>query len=257
MIRLMKKIAAAVALASIATASFAAFTDSQQKEIQGIVNNYLQNNPQVIITAIQGYQQKQMQEAEQTIKNTQKDASKFASALFRTANDPVGGNAKGTVTVVEFFDYQCPHCVDMTPIIGDLIKKDSNVRVVFKEFPIRGPMSEYAARAALAANMQGKYMAFHEALMQTKQPYTQESILAAAKSVGLSIEKLQTDMNSPAVTDQIAANMKLGQELKLLGTPAFFVGKTDASASGNINYIPGHVSLDQLQAIIQKDGALK
>ncbi len=253
MFRFIKKLAAAVALACFATASFAAFTDAQQKEIQAIVNTYLQSNPQVIISAIQGFQQKQMQEAEQTIKNTQKDASKFSSALFRTANDPVGGNAKGTVTVVEFFDYQCPHCVDMSPIIGDLIKKDGNVRVVFKEFPIRGPLSEYAARAALAANMQGKYMEFHDALMQTKQPYTQEAILAAAKSVGLSIEKLQKDMNSSAVTDQINANMKLGQDLKLLGTPAFFIGKTDSSNASTVYYIPGHVNLDQLQDIIKKN----
>lgn len=257
MSRLLKKLAVAAlvpAMALAATASFAAFTDAQQKEIQTIVNTYLQSNPQVIISAIQGFQQKQMQEAEQTIKNTQKEASKFATPLFRTANDPIGGNAKGTVTVVEFFDYQCPHCVDMTPIINELIKKEGSVRVVYKEFPIRGPMSEYASKAALAANMQGKYMEFHDALMQTKQPYTQEAILAAAKSVGLSIEQLQKDMNSAAVTDQISANMKLGQELKLLGTPAFFVGKTDATASNTIYYVPGHVSLDQLKDLVKKGG---
>ena len=137
MSRFITKLAlAALIPAFAATAAYAAFTDAQQKEIQTIVNNYLQSNPQVIITAIQGFQQKQMQEAEQTIKNTQKEASKFAAALFRTTNDPVGGNAKGTVTVVEFFDYQCPHCVDMTPIINELIKKDIKVmraRILFFE----------------------------------------------------------------------------------------------------------------------------
>jgi protein-disulfide isomerase len=89
--------------------------------------------------------------------------------------------------------------------------------------------------------------------MGTKQPYTEEAILAAAKSVGLSIEQLQKDMNSAAVKSQIEANMKLGQDLKLLGTPAFFIGKTDATTSSNIEYMPGHINLDQLDAIIKKN----
>jgi protein-disulfide isomerase len=240
------------ALALAATASFAAFNDSQKKDIQDVVNNYLQNNPQVIITALQGYQQKQMQEAQTIIKNTQKDAGKFAQALFHGANDPVGGNPKGVVTVVEFFDYQCPHCVDMSPILNDAIKNNPNVRFVFKEFPIRGPMSDYAARAALAANMQGKYMEFHDALMKTQQPYTKEAILEAAKSVGLNLDKLQKDMDGNTVKDQIKANMKLAQDLKLLGTPAFFIGKTDATATSSINYVPGHMDPTQLQDAIKK-----
>lgn len=252
----MKKLAVAAllpALTVMASASYAAFDSTQQKEIQTIVNKYLQDNPQVIISALQGFQQKQMQEAEQTIKNTQKDAAKYVKPLFNTAGDPVAGNPKGTVTIVEFFDYQCGHCVNMNPIINDAIKQNPNVRVVFKEFPIRGPLSEYASRAALAANMQGKYVAFHDALMGTKQPYTEEAILAAAKSVGLNIEQLQKDMNSAAVKSQIEANMKLGQDLKLLGTPAFFIGKTDATTSSNIEYMPGHVNLDQLMSVIKKN----
>ncbi|HTM64345.1 MAG TPA: DsbA family protein [Gammaproteobacteria bacterium] len=253
MSRFMKKLALTAAIASMATASYAAFSDAQQKEIQTLINNYLQNNPQVIISALQGYQQKQMQQAEQTIKNTQKDASKYAKDLFHANNDPVGGNPKGTITIAEFFDYQCPHCVDMSPILNNAIKDNPNLRVVFKEFPIRGPMSEFAARAALAANMQGKYMQLHDALMQIKPPFTQESILAAAKSVGLSIDKLQTDMKSDAITQQINANMKLGQDLKLLGTPAIFVGKTDATTASNINYAPGFVDQNQLNDLIKKN----
>ncbi len=123
----------------------AAFTDAQQKEIQGIVGTYLQSNPQVIITALQSYQQKQMQEAEQTIKNTQKDAPQYVQSLFRNAKDPIAGNPNGTVTIVEFFDYQCSHCVDMAPVLMEAIKTAPNLRIVFKEFPIRGPMSEFAS----------------------------------------------------------------------------------------------------------------
>tara|TARA_R110000868_G_scaffold391211_1_gene661141 strand:- start:1187 stop:1960 length:774 start_codon:yes stop_codon:yes gene_type:complete len=240
------------ALTVMATASYAAFSASQQKEIQGMIDSYLQKNPKVIISALQSYQQQQMQDAEQTIKKTQKEASQYVKDLFHNANDPVAGNPKGSVTVVEFFDYQCTHCVSMTPVIVDLIKSDPNVRVVFKEFPIRGSLSDFASRAALAAKAQGKYLPFHEELMKTKQPYTEASILTAAKTVGLNLEQLKKDMNSSEVKTQIEGTIKLAQELKLLGTPAFFIGKTDATTSSNINYAPGQLSLKQLQEIIKK-----
>jgi protein-disulfide isomerase len=256
MSRIIKKLAAAVLIPAItlmAGASYAAFTPAQKTEIEGIINAYLQQNPNVIISALQDYQRKQMQEAEKTIQNTQKDAGQYVKALFHTAADPVGGNPNGAVTVVEFFDYQCPHCVDMSPVLSDAIKNNPNIRVVFKEFPIRGPLSDFASRAALAANMQGKYMVFHDMLMQTKQPYTKEAILDAAKSVGLNMDKLQKDMDSAQVKDELKATMKLAQDLKLLGTPAFFIGKTDATTSSSINYVPGQISQDQLQDFIKKN----
>lgn len=255
MSRFVKKLALATLIPALSIGSaFAAFTSAQQTEIQGIVADYLKSNPQVIIASLQEFQKKQMQDAEKTIQGTQKDASKHVQALFHTANDPVAGNPKGAITVVEFFDYQCPHCVDMNPILNDAIKGNSNIRVIFKEFPIRGPVSEFAARAALAANMQGKYVPFHDALMNTKPPLSNEAILAAAKSVGLNIEQLQKDMQSQTVNDQLKANMQLGQDLKLLGTPAFFIGKTDASTTGNLTYIPGHIDLNQLNDIVKKLG---
>jgi protein-disulfide isomerase len=241
------------ALSITATASYAAtFTDVQQKEIQGIIGSYLQSNPQVIIAALQSYQQKQMQDAEQTIKTTQKDAAQYVQALFHTATDPVAGNPTAPITIVEFFDYQCSHCVDMAPVISQFIKNTPNVRFVFKEFPIRGPISDLASRAALAANMQGKYLEFHDELMKTKQPYTQEAVLAAAKTVGLNVAQLQKDMDSAGVKAQIQGTIKLAQDLKLLGTPAFFIGKTDATTTSNIDYVPGQMNMEQLQGLIKK-----
>jgi protein-disulfide isomerase len=256
----MKRFATALFMtAAIATAPVAfaadAFTPAQQSQIQDIIAKTLKDKPQIIIDALQAFQQKQYEQAAQTIKGTQQAASKFVSALFNQAGDPVAGNPNGKLTVVEFFDYQCPHCVDMNPVLDDLIKSNNNVRVIFKEFPIRGPLSEFAARAALAANMQGKYMAFHDALMQAPQPYTEASILAVAQNVGLAVDKLKTDMNSAGVTKQIQANMKLGQDLKLLGTPAFFIGKTDAKSTNNVLYVPGQMTKDQLNEAISKASA--
>jgi protein-disulfide isomerase len=272
MSRFMKTIAAAAlipALSIMATASFAApasaaaataaatpaggnFTDTQTKQIQSVVADFLKQNPQVIISALQEFQRQQMQNAEKTIQQTQKDAAQFVQPLFHTANDPVAGNQNGAVTIVEFFDYQCPHCVDMSPVLSDAVKNNPNIRVIFKEFPIKGPISDFASRAALAANMQGKYVSFHDGLMKASQPYTQESILAVAKAAGLNIEQLQKDMDSPAVKGQIQANMKLAQDLKLLGTPAFFIGKTNSTSANNINYVPGQIDTKQLQEMIKK-----
>lgn len=222
---------------------------AERAKIESVVHDYLLNNPEIIVEAIQKMQQKQYQEAEQSVKKTQSMAGSFAAALFRQDGDPVAGNPKGTVTVTEFFDYQCPHCVDMAPIIAEVMKSNPNVRFVFKEFPIRGPLSETAARAALAANMQGKYYEFSHALLTTQGNLTQDTIMKVAKDAGLNVEQLKKDMNSDTVKNQLQANIKLGQDLKLFGTPALFVGPTSGS---NINYFPGAASVEQLQGLINK-----
>lgn len=225
---------------------------AEKAKIEEVVHQYLLEKPEVIVEAIQNLQRKQYEQAQQTVKQTQQTAGTFATPLFHQQNDPVIGNPHGTVTVVEFFDYQCPHCVDMAPVLSEIIKANANVRVVFKEFPIRGPISDFAARAALAANKQGKYYEFSHALLTTGQALTEDSIYQTAQKVGLDLDKLKKDMNDASVTDQLKMNLKLGQDLKLFGTPAFFIGKTDAKEANAINYVPGQMSQVQLQEAIDK-----
>ena len=100
-----------------------------------------------------------------------------ANELLHQSHDPIAGNPKGNVTVVEFFDYQCSHCMSMAPVIAAIIQANPNVRVVFKDLPIRGAMSEFAARAALAANKQGKYYSLNHALLSANQPLTEDFVL--------------------------------------------------------------------------------
>lgn len=225
---------------------------AERAKIEQVVKDYLLQKPEVIVQAIQNFQQKQYQQAEETIKQTQKNVGTYTAPLFHQADDPIAGNPKGTITVVEFFDYQCPHCSDMAPVVETIIKNNPDVRFVFKEFPIRGPSSELAARAALAANKQGKYYEFSHALLTAKQPITQELIDQTAQKVSLNVDQLKKDMNDKAVDKQIKDNMQLAQNLKLFGTPAFFIGKTDAKATDNINYIPGQMDQAQLQGFIDK-----
>lgn len=227
-------------------------TPAERAKIEEVVHQYLLQKPEVIIEAVQNYQRKQYEQAEQTIKKTQQSAGAFAAPLFHQTNDPIAGNPNGKITVVEFFDYQCPHCVDMAPVVDAIIKANPDVRIVFKEFPIRGPVSDFAARAALAANKQGKYYEFSHKLLNAKPPLTQETVLQVAKESGLDVEKLKADMKDPAIDSQIKANTKLAQDLKLFGTPAFFIGKTDAKSSDMINYVPGQMDQNQMQTAIDK-----
>ncbi|MDR3491089.1 MAG: DsbA family protein [Gammaproteobacteria bacterium] len=226
----------------------ATLSDTQKTQIEGVVHDYLMKNPEVIADAVKGLQEKQF---DQMRKKTQDVATKNEPALFNTPNDPVAGNPKGKVTVVEFFDYQCPHCVDMVPALNGLVKANGEVRVIYKEFPIRGPMSVTASKAALAANVQGKYMPMHEALMKSASSLTEEKIYSLAKDVGLDVEKLKADMKGDVVDKQIKANYKLAQDLQLMGTPALFVGKTDGKSTV-VEFIPGQVDQASLQASADK-----
>lgn len=172
--------------------------------------------------------------------------------LLHKSGDPVAGNPKGSVTVVEFFDYQCSHCMNMAPTISAIISSNPNVRWVFKELPIRGAMSQVASRAALAANMQGKYYSFNHALLTTNQPLTEEFILQTAKENRLNISKLKNDMNSARISAQIKANFALASKLGVEGTPAFFIAKTNAANDAEINFQLGEMSQSQLQTAIDK-----
>lgn len=172
--------------------------------------------------------------------------------LFRHQGDPVTGNPNGKVTVVEFFDYQCSHCVNMATTIQNIKKANPDVRFVFKDFPIRGEMSIQAALAAIAAHKQGKYYELSHQLLITNLSLTKTNILNIAKSLGINTEKLEKDMHSPGVISQLEANKALTRELNLNGTPAFFIGKTNAKTSNEVNYYLGEMSQGELQEAINK-----
>lgn len=253
--RTLKIIAIASVMAFSTLTAFAADISAAQKnQIEAVVKDYLLKNPDVIVQSLQMYQQQQMNQARKTMEKTQQVAPKFAKDLFHDGSDPVIGNPNGKITLVEFFDYQCPHCVEMTPVLEGVVKADPDVKVVLKEFPIRGPVSEAAARAALAANMQGKYFELHKAMMDASRTLTEEEIYTLAQKVGLNVDKLKTDMKSDAVNQKIKATYKLAQSLELMGTPAIFVAKSSVTSSAPataVVFIPGQVDMGRLQTVIK------
>jgi protein-disulfide isomerase len=172
--------------------------------------------------------------------------------LFHHKNDPVSGNPAGKVTVVEFFDYQCSHCASMAPVMQLILKANPDVRVVYKEFPIRGAVSEFAARAALAANKQGKYSILNHALLSTNLSLSEGSILDIAQASGLNMSKLRKDMSSSSIRRQLSENSMLAQRKRITGTPAFFIGKTNAPNDEEVNFVLGEMSFNELQSAIDK-----
>ncbi|MFO1152951.1 MAG: DsbA family protein [Rhodospirillales bacterium] len=214
--------------------------DAERKRIEAVVRDYLTKNPDVIIDALRAYEEKRQASAQQEA-TAALVANRAAIELDPRA--PVAGNPKGDVTIVEFFDYRCGYCKKVTPVVREILKKDGNIRFVFKEFPILGPDSRTAAQAAQAAWMiqPDKYLAFHVALMENRGNLDEARVLEIAKSVGIDPGKLKTAMADPAVSAKLSDNLELAQKLQIGGTPAFIVDD---------QIMPGAVDLETLVAAV-------
>lgn len=215
----------------------------QKEAIEQVVRDYIRAHPEIVVEALDAYQARKDEEERSAQAKT---LTSRAEELFRSASSPVIGNAQGDVTLVEFFDYQCGYCKRAQPDLERLVKQDGGLKVVLKEFPILGPASVTAARASLAAKMQGKYLEFHTKMMGLKGQLTDQVIYDTAQQVGLDVDKLKQDMNDPAVVAELRANMDLAQALGVQGTPAFVI---------NDQIIPGAVGFDALKSEIDKERA--
>lgn len=213
-------------------------TEMPQGEFDRRVRDYLMNHPEVIIQAVQGLEARQ-QRADLT--EAQEALKARSEEIFRDPDSPVGGNAQGDVTLVEFFDYNCPYCRKMAPVLIEAEKADPQLRIVFKEFPILGPGSEFAAKAALASRRQMRYEAFHHALMAAKEKVGEDSVLAAAAEVGLDIERLKADMQDPTIQLAIDRNMALAAALRINGTPGFVIGDQILRGATELNVLQGMI----------------
>lgn len=145
-------------------------------------------------------------------------------ALERDRNGIVLGNPQGNVTLTEFFDYNCPFCKKIVPAMQRLIGSDTQLRVVFREWPVFGEGSDFAARAALAALDQGKYWQVHTGLMTMKDRAAEASVMRVVRRLGLDEAKLREDMYSDRVEDHIARSFMLAEHMSLIGTPTLIAG---------------------------------
>ncbi|MDF2867748.1 MAG: 27 kDa outer membrane protein [Gammaproteobacteria bacterium] len=243
---------------SISASAFASsdtFSTEQKKQIEQLVHDYLVNNPNVLVEASQALQRKQQSEMESLQKQAIDSIRNQVDSVFFNQQDPVLGNPKGTVTLVEFYDYQCGHCREMTSTITDAIKNNPQLRVVFKPFPIFGEASELASKAVLAAAKQGKFAAMHQALMKATD-FSQDNLLHTAKKLGLELNKFKTDLASQAVSQEIAATVALAKQLKIYFTPVLIAANANAKPKDmQIIFVPGQVNekvLSQMLAEVKQ-----
>ncbi len=233
------------------------FNAAQKGEIEQIIHTYLaKDHPEVLIEASQTLQTRQQAEVQ---KQAQSAIAQNGGALVK-GTLTVAGNPKGDVTLVEFFDYACGHCIKMKPVINALIKKNSNLRVVFKEFPIFGKASETASRAAIVAAVHGKYMKFQNAAFKSGQHLDEEAIDAIAKKIGLNMSTFKTEMQSKTVTDTLEDSRKLAESIHLMGTPAIMVIATpdgQFKPGSKAAFIPGASSEETLQNLIDNSASKK
>lgn len=220
----------ALALAAVAVSFLPACAqpgaNTDRADIEKIVREYILENPEIIEEALVALHEKEKAAQAELVR---KAIIANKDALYAHAGDYAIGPEDAAVTIVEFFDYRCGYCKRSVDWVQKLpAKYDGEVRVVFKELPIFGGISETAALAALAAGKQGKYWEFHSALMKIKNndELTEARIDEIAASLGLNTTKLRADMKGQAVQKQLAEMKSLGAALNVTGTPAFFIGDT-------------------------------
>lgn len=171
--------------------------------------------------------------------------------LLRNPNDPSVGDPKAKVTVVEFFDYQCSHCRNMAATLAYLMPRNPDVHFVFKDYPIRGQVSDLAARIALAANIQHKYMVINHQLLTSDQPLTPTLITDIAENVpGIDMGKLQKDAYGYQVVTQIKATRALANTLQIEGTPIFYIARTSETNMNKVKVVLGSMSQNEMQEVI-------
>jgi protein-disulfide isomerase len=187
------------------------------------IRGYLLEHPEVLPEAMERLQARETARFEKVQQGAQKAVPQHLSELQTPYAGAWAGNPNGDVTVVAFMDYACGYCRASLPGIEELLAKDSNVRVVYREYPVLGPESALAARWALAAAEQGKYRGFHDALYAAGSPSTQ-TVAAAADKAGLDKAVAMKTVQSKAIQQEIAANHKLGEQLAMTGTPSWVVG---------------------------------
>jgi protein-disulfide isomerase len=228
------------------------FSPTQQAKIEAIVHDYLVKNPQVLLEAGRALQEQRLGNLQKRVQDV---IPLHVTELFHDTTSPSMGNPTGNLALVEFFDYQCPHCKTMTPVVDKLAEKNPGLRVIFKQLPIFGDASEMAAKAALAAQQQGKFLNLHRALMNTDQPLSEALIMKLATEQGLDSVKLKKDMQEKDNFMALKNTFALAEAMGINGTPAFVI------ASG-INqpdpkkirayFYPGGVSLDALQKMLDQ-----
>ncbi len=241
-LRMMSKLAAVAAISTLAVLPAQA-EEMSKEQIEEIVHDYLLENPEIIREAILLLQQR-----EEQAKASQEAAAleQMASYLTESPLDPIGGNPEGTLTMVEFFDYNCGYCKRSNSTVQALISANPNLRVVYKEWPILSDSSEVIARIALAANLVApeKYQSLHQALMDARSLRTADDVWKVIEKEGLDRAAVEAKLEDEKIDQHFQQTLMLAKQLGITGTPAFIVGD---------KVLKGAYPVDQIQSAIDQE----
>jgi protein-disulfide isomerase len=248
MLAFLRIASAALAIVALAAPGKAAMDAPQKQEIETIIHDYLLANPEVLEEAFKGLQEKRAKEA--AAKQAEAIA-KNGDLLYNSPNQMVLGNPQGTITMVEFFDYNCGYCKRAVADMMALIDANPDLRIIMKEYPILAEGSVEAARisVALKDTDPSHYLAFHTELFSRPGVANAAKALEVARDLGLDTNKLKMAAGAAGVTDNIKEVHQLADSLGITGTPSYVIG-TDL--------VPGALGYDALQAkvtAIRKCGA--
>lgn len=160
--------------------------------------------------------------------NAEPDADVLNEAMvLRDPDIPVAGNAQGDITIVEYFDYQCPYCRKLGSDLQAVVKEDGKIRMVFKDWPILGPVSVYASRLAFAAKYQNKFVEAHDALIAGDSRLTEAVVRERLSAAGVDVDRAAADLqaNQAAVAATLKRIDEQASAFGFNGTPAFIIGK--------------------------------
>jgi protein-disulfide isomerase len=240
----MKKImaialAATIPLQGLGYAAYAQSASQVDAEFMGKLEAALEQRPELVLMAAQRAQQRAQQQ-EQARMN---EMAGSVRAELAKADNPgyVIGNPNGSATFIEFLDYRCGYCKRAHSEVEKLVDQNSEARVVLVMRPILGPDSETLARFAMAADLQGKFHEAHSYLYENTVQANDESLRSAAGALGLDWNRVQSDMTGEKVTQRLAENNRISDELNVTGTPFFITPK---------RVIPGATDAENLKSDI-------
>ena len=202
--------------------------------LNSIIEDFIRNNPEIVRDTLIALAAREEAERKQT----------GLARVRDDQGDPVMGNANGTITLYEFSDYNCGYCKRVFEPIQQLVRNNPDVRLVIKEFPILSQSSLVAAKAAIAAEMQGKFGDYHIAMMTYRGQITDAVVMRMAAQAGVDTEQLKSDMESPKTMAIIQRTREAAAALEINGTPGLVVGDT---------VVPGAIGLDELVKLIAEE----
>lgn len=224
---MMLRTTALITTMALALAAPAAAQELTRDDVESIVLETLTQNPELLVEALRTINEQQLQaRAELEARET-----RIREIAANEIGAPISGNPDGDITIVLFTDYNCPQCREAHNIVHSVVEQDENIRIVYRDLPLMNDDSVYAAKAALAADAQGKYVEFHNALMEMEAQANVNTVLTAALGAGVDLNQMMVGLDTEEISTLLEDTRTIAQEFGIEGSPTFFIGTTIANGT--------------------------